>query len=314
MSSSSRWALAVAGIAGAALALGVFLRGRGRRTGKGKAMLVTGLYIYPIKSCAGVAVTKAVVQGRGFVHDREWMLVDAASKRFVSQRKYPQLALVQVRVEEAAEELVVQFRGGAEERVAFAREGASEVLSVTVWDDTCEALDQGERAAEWFSEVVGAPVRLVRMRPTYRRQTSLKYSLDGDQVGFADGFPFLIATDASLEQLQQWAGPERELGMARFRPNIRIDGGEPFEEERWTRIIVNGTEFRLNKRCERCKTTTVDQDKGTYDTDGIEPLTVIRAHRKQDGRAVFFGMNAVQERSGDTLEVGDHVSVLGWRD
>jgi len=255
---------------------------------------VSGLFIYPVKSCRGIALDAAEVTPTGFAHDREWLVVDRHGV-FMTQRDWPGLARVSVAVAPGG----IQLAADGMARLAVAAPGPGAARQrVVVWRDECEAVPAGRDAAQWFSELLGTPCRLVRMPPSTVRQVDLHFARAGDRVAFADGFPFLLLSEASLAELNRRL--EKPLPMDRFRPNIVLDGCEPHAEDGWSRIVIGGLGFRVVKPCARCVITTTDQATGER---GREPLRTLSTYRLLDGK-VLFGQNLVHEGRG-TIRVGD---------
>jgi hypothetical protein len=250
---------------------------------------VESLHVYPVKSARGIALESAAIEERGFEHDRRWMVVDARG-RFVSQREEPRLALLAVAVE--ASELVLSTPGMPVLRVPLAPRGARR--PVRIWDDPCEAVSVGPEAAAWLGDLFGAPSDLVYMPDDVRRPRP---------VGFADAYPFLLLSTASLDDLNRRL--ERPLPMNRFRPNIVVSGCAAFAEDAWRRIAIGGIPFAVAKPCARCAITTIDQETGER---GVEPLRTLAAFRRV-GTEVMFGQNLLHEGRG-VVRVGDAVEVL----
>lgn len=260
-------------------------------------MKIVALSIYPLKAARRLDVDAVIVGERGFEHDRRWMLVDADGK-FVSQRKYPDLATLGVtvpdgglRLEHQGESLVVRT--------------PRESIKVEVWGDLVEAFDAGDAASAWLSEHFGTRLNLVWMGP---QSTRALQDFEAE-VSFADGYPYLLTSLASLAAVQD--AVEDETGMERFRPNIVIDGDAAFEEHQWSVIRIGDVEFDVAKPCARCVVTTVDQDTGVKVRTG-EPLATLARINKIDG-AACFGENLVARSTGGTLRVGDEVEVLQRR-
>lgn len=263
------------------------------------AIAVSHLNVYPVKSCRGVPLGTATLDRWGIQHDRNWMVVDGEG-RFISQRTQPRLALVEPAVgrerltlrapEMAVLELPVTGRAGAER-------------TVSVFDDVCVALDQGDVAGEWFSRYLGQPARLVRIGAGFERGVPEASYPAGADVAFADAYPLMVLSMASLAALNtRLAEP---VPMNRFRPNVVIDGCPAFAEDAWTRIRIGEVTFQMVTQCERCVTTTVDQATGVQ---GKEPLTTLATFRRGGG-GVVFGRNVVHQGVG-TVRVGDVVVVL----
>jgi uncharacterized protein YcbX len=270
------------------------------------AIRVTGLYTYPIKSCARLSHERIALDERGPVYDRYWMVVDPSGK-FQTQRELPRLALVQPAF--ADEALTVSAPGMDDLCVPLAMPDAPP-QSVVVWRDTVQAIDEGDEAARWLSDFIGAPLRLVRMAEGYRREVDPTYAKSPAIVGFADGYPLLLASDESLNDLNVRLEKRGKtpLPMSRFRPNVVIQGAGAWAEDDWTRIRIGGLPLDVVKPCARCVTTTVDQATGTI-PDHEEPLATLATFRKAP-RGVMFGQNVIHLEQG-ALCVGDSVEIIG---
>ncbi|MGE3600729.1 MAG: MOSC domain-containing protein [Dehalococcoidia bacterium] len=262
---------------------------------------VTGLFRYPIKSCGGVALAEASVGSRGIIYDREFMVVDATTGLFLTQREIPRMALIRPSVED--DRLCLDAPGMSHLSVNPIRHGSAR--SVIVWLDRCPAVDQDPEAAGWLSDFLKTDCRLVRMAEEHVRRVDRRYAVNvGDQVGFADGYPFLLISEESLADLNaQLSSP---LPMNRFRPNIVVSGGgAPYLEDQWRQIRIGAIDFHLVKACARCVITTTDQATGER---GKEPLTTLAGYRRSR-RGVLFGQNMVHSGPG-TIRCGDPVEVL----
>lgn len=259
---------------------------------------VTGLFTYPIKSCRGIALPAAEILDRGIAHDREWLVVDSDG-RFMTQRRWPSLARVEVSL--LPDGLSVVADGMSMLEIA------NPVLTgvrreVTVWNDTCTSRSAGPEAAVWFSDLLGVACELVWMPPGEARQVDQKFARPGDRVAFADGFPFLLISQRSLDELNRRL--ERPVPMDRFRPNIVVDGCAPHAEDGWARITIGDVDFAVVKPCARCIITTTDQRTGRRME---EPLATLARYRTMN-RKVLFGQNLVHSGRG-VIRVGDACSV-----
>ena len=257
-----------------------------------------GLYHYPIKSCRGTALDEAIVGPRGIIADRHWMIVDA-NDSFLSQRALPRMALIEPRL--GGGSLEVTAPGMVPLFIRMGSEGSRR--DVTVWDDRCVAVDEGDNAAEWFTQFLGVTARLVRMPDDEVRRVDPTYASPRDQVGFADGFSFLLTSRSSLDELNRRM--DVPLPMNRFRPNIVIDGAEPFDEDRWRAIRIDGISFTVAKPCARCAITTTDQNTAARSK---EPLRTLATFRKADA-GVMFGQNLIHHGTG-ILRVGSEVELV----
>lgn len=273
---------------------------------------ISGLFVYPVKSCRGIAVDDAVLTGRGLAHDREWMIVEPSAHAscpalFVTQREHPRLALVRTRIADGVLTLSAPDR---DDLVIDAnRDGVRR--EAIVWRDTVPSIDQGDAAAEWLSSFVGKNLRLVRFDPSFRRYCNHVYAGDsGAHTAFADGYPVLVIGAASLANLNDrlLARGSATLPMNRFRPNLVLDGLDAYDEDHVLAIEVGGVRLRLVKPCTRCQITTTDQDTATVGDEPLATLARYRMDRRLDG--ITFGVNAIVERgAGTTLARGAPVAV-----
>lgn len=276
-------------------------------------MQVSALNIFPVKGARGIALDRAVVELAGLAGDRCWMVVDPAG-RFVSQRELPPLALLDAVPDADGLNLSFPGSGGGERFVPLPDGG--ERLGVRVWADAVDAALCGTDDCDALSRWLGHPLRLVCFDNRARRLVSREW-LDRDApVGFADGFPVLVACEDSLGALNRAIvdGGAKAVPMSRFRPNIVVSGTGAFAEDRWKTIAVGGVLFDLVKPCARCVVTTIDQAGGR--PDGPEPIaslarTRLSADRRVPG--VLFGWNAVPRQRG-TLSTGDRVEVTATRE
>jgi uncharacterized protein len=257
---------------------------------------LSGLYVYPIKSCAGIPLQSADLSATGLRHDRSWMLVDETGE-FMSQRAHPRMALISIRF--SAERLIVSAPGMSDLEVPLYLQ-APDSIDVRVWGDTNRGELVGEEANRWVTEFLKFPCRLVHKPEDDPRLVDSSFAESGDQVGFADGFAFLLISEASLEDLNMRL--EDPLPMNRFRPNFVVRGCGPYAEDGWSRLRIGSVPFRVAEPCPRCAITTVDQETGTR---GKEPLRTLATYRKFEGE-VFFGRNLIHDTLG-TVSVGASV-------
>ncbi|MCX5418711.1 MOSC domain-containing protein [Streptomyces sp. NBC_00078] len=270
--------------------------------------LLQSIHVHPVKAFRGLAPREAVVEPWGLAGDRRWALIDARGK-VVTQRQQPRLA-------QAAAELVA---GGG---VRLSAPGKSPLtvrvprpvgtVPLEIFGDKVEGVPAEDAAVHaWCSDYLGVDVRLVHMDdPAARRPVDPEFARPGETVGFADGFPLLLTTSASLDALNsliaQGSQPaDGPLPMNRFRPNVVVAGTDAWAEDDWSRIAVGEVTFRVAKMCGRCVVTTTDQDTGER---GKEPLATLGRHRRI-GSSLVFGQNLVPLSPG-TIRVGDPVTVL----
>lgn len=263
---------------------------------------LAALHRYPVKSCAPRPQASALVERRGMQHDRRWMVV-GADGHFITGRQYPRLTLLQAEIEGVR----LQLRAEGLEPITVDPPRATDPrLLVTIWRNRVEAPLAADAANDWISAFMGRDCRLVHMDAAAVRPVDPQFARAGDEVSFADAYPLLLTSTASLQDLNmRLALP---VGMLRFRPNIVIEGGVAYEEDGWKRLRIGDLEFDVAKPCSRCVFTTVDPATGAFDPSG-EPFKTLSQYRQAPG-GVMFGMNLIARgegmlRLGDTLEVLD---------
>jgi uncharacterized protein YcbX len=257
-------------------------------------MHVSAIHLYPVKSCRGISVEAAEVVARGFALDRRWVVADADGNA-LTQRTVGRLALVHATLDGEA----IQLTTAGQPPLRLPRALDDGVpCTVQVWGDRVDGLVD-EAASAWLTRALGLSARAVYMPDEARRPVEGEAAL----VSFADAFPFLVISEASLEDLNlRLPSP---VPMARFRPNLVVRGAAPYAEDGWTRLRIGGVELRGVKRCGRCVLTTVDPETGER---GSEPLRTLSTYRKE-GSSVYFGMNLVHDGLG-AIRVGDPVHIL----
>ncbi len=265
-----------------------------------KALKVQDIFIYPIKSLAGIRLNEAEVEERGFKHDRRWMLVDQEG-RFLTQRTHHQMALLQVEVN--GEMIEVLDKNKPDDRIEFPADQMMESqILVEIWDDQVTANLVDLKLDSWFSQKLGLDCKLVMMPESTERKVSSKYAVNDESVSFADGMPYLIIGQESLNHLNSKL--ESPVPMNRFRPNIVFEGGDAYAEDSWKGIKIGELDFRVVKPCARCVLTTVDQDTAEK---GKEPLKTLAGYRTINNK-VMFGQNMVALQFLQ-VKVGDLISV-----
>ncbi|WP_312550915.1 MOSC N-terminal beta barrel domain-containing protein [Massilia sp.] len=275
--------------------------------------ILSQLIVYPIKSCAGIAVEEAQATVSGLcaqgVHDREWMLVDSEGQ-FLTQREYPRMATIRPRVESDA--LVVTAPGMPPLRLPLALDAGAPLLRVRIWDDEVEAGDCGDAAAAWFRDAVQGACRLVRFRPGLERPTSTKWTAGApSSARFADAYPLLLIGAAALDEInaRMRAAGREALPMDRFRPNLVVAGTDPFEEDYTESLRAGDVVIKPVKPCARCPIPAVDQATGIPGPDPLDILQSWRAKAILDG-AVCVGMNCIVfEGAGGVLRVGQELDI-----
>ena len=266
---------------------------------------IARLFVYPIKSCAGVEVSEALLTETGLEFDRAWMVVDEAG-RFVSQRELPRMALIRPQLRQ--HDLVLRAPGMLALHLALdAVEGPVEV---TVWSDVAKAYDMGDVAAQWFSDFlntdaegrrVAAPqkLRLVRFDPAQQRLSNLKWTGGVEAPNqFSDGFPVLVIGEASLDGLNERlaAAGHGAVGIERFRPNVVLSGLDAHDEDRLDELLIATGEgparLKMVKPCPRCPIPNIDPATAISSPDVSDTLQAYRQVAVVGG-AIAFGMNAI---------------------
>lgn len=286
-------------------------------------MKLSEINIYPIKSCRGISLAEAGVEDRGLEFDRRWMLVDE-NNRFLTQREFPVMATIAPLIDDG--QLTVDSASG---RISIPRQpptianSGDNVQRVQVWSSKLRAAFYGNEVNEFFSDVLGAKVRLVVMTEA-RRPVNYWYRIHkDDNVSFADGYPFLLAGQASLDELNRriterggeaGSSVRVQVPMNRFRPNFVVEGSEPFEEDSWKKVRIGGTVFHVVKPCARCPIPTIDQETGErHSSEPTKTLATFRQVRRAGKNKILFGQNLIADEAGGTVRVGDDVEVLEFR-
>ncbi|HMJ07438.1 MAG TPA: MOSC domain-containing protein [Pyrinomonadaceae bacterium] len=265
-------------------------------------MKLSEINLYPIKSLKGIAVSEAAVEDRGLRFDRRWMLVDE-KRQFITQRECPAMAAVMITL---GDDHLRASVDGRSIDVPFDN-GSNKTATVQIWSSSVKAKDYDEEINDWFSQTLGISCSLVSMPETTRREVNPLYAVRKfkDTVSFADGYPFMLIGEASLDDLNSRL--ETPIPMNRFRPNFVVAGTEAFAEDTWKKIRIGDMVFHVVKPCERCVIPTIDQASGIK--TGKEPLATLSNYRNTNGK-VLFGQNLIADRSGGVIKRGDTVEVI----
>lgn len=269
-------------------------------------MRLTSLHRYPLKSARVEDLDRAVVEPWGLVGDRRWMVVDAEGD-FVSAREARRLLAVDARLTDTGLRLTAP---GVEPFEVVRPDGFSQV-PVQLWKSEFTAAEAPE-ASVWLSHVLGHRARLVYLDDPTRRAINAMHARPGDSVTFADGYPLLVTTEASLATLNEAIveNGSDPVPMSRFRPNLVVDGANAWSEDDWRRVRVGEATFRAVKGCARCVITTLEADHGTGEiAHGKEPLRTLARTRRFGGKA-WFGVNLIPDTPGALVRLGDEVEVL----
>ena len=258
-------------------------------------MQVHSLWIYPVKSLAGIAVDEFELDDFGPVSDRRWMIIDDAGK-FVTQRTVPELARIGVALEQGSVELAIPGEG------RFTLTPTDDRVETSVWNDGVMAQLAQSKVSDALSRFCGRPLRLAFMPSSSFRRVDPTRVAQERRVSFADGFPLLVTNLASLDDLNRRL--EHPVEMRRFRPNVVVEGTEAWAEDHWRTLRLDACRLTLAKPCSRCVLTTVDPQTGVKDP-GTQPLRTLSGFRRTE-EGVIFGMNAIHDSMG-RIRIGDAV-------
>jgi MOSC domain-containing protein len=268
---------------------------------------LASLHVYPVKALRGFDTPGATVEPWGLAGDRRYMVVGADAK-VLTQRAHPVLTQVFAGYGPDGALLLHPLPGVGLPELRVPVPAGGELVEVGIWRSTLPAMLAPAEVHAWFSKLLGVDARLVYLDDPTRRAVNPKYGTSDDRVSFADGYPLLLTSRASLDRLNDWLledGDEPEpLPMNRFRPSIVVGGAEPFAEDGWHRVRVGDVEFRVVKPCDRCVVTQTDQDTGVR---GRGPLRALARHRT-DGLP-NFGQNLIPDGTG-RIFVNDPITVL----
>ena len=251
---------------------------------------LTQINIYPVKSLPGISLKESSVEERGLKYDRRWMLVDS-DDTFITQRLFPQMVLIDVRI--VNEELIFSHRSKRIEPLKISlTDFPSKKVTVKVWEDFCNAVEYSKVINNWFSEAIENQCKLVYMPNTSERKTSTKYFKESKNYSFADGYPFLIIGEESLNYLNSKL--DKSISMNQFRPNLVFSGGTEHDEDNWNNIQIGELKFSIVKPCARCVITTIDPMNGKKNK---EPLTTLSSYRNFKNK-IMFGQNVIGHSEG----------------
>lgn len=273
-------------------------------------MHIAALHLYPVKSLRGYSVSSIALDDLGFAGDRRFLVIDAATGKFLTQRQITRMALVDTALANGT--LTLSAAGAGSVTVATASDPTAPLRTVAVWkSEGMQAEDCGDTAAAWLSHVLQLPCRLVRIGEKFRRPVLKKAGRPGDVFSFADGSPILVTSEASLadlnDRIQENAG--EPVPMDRFRPNLVITGCPAFAEDTWPRIRIGDCLLRAAGKSDRCIMTTTDQRTGVRGKEPLKTLATFRKDPALDPTAVWFGANFINESKRGTLQVGANVEI-----
>jgi uncharacterized protein YcbX len=261
-------------------------------------MHLSEIWIYPVKSLGGIRLRESQVEETGLKFDRRWLIVDEKGT-FLTQRVNAQMALLDVELSQDGLLLSHRYQPDDQALIPFVR-NSDEDIQVKIWKDVVTARTVCDVADAWLTEHLGKYVRIVEMTPDTQRKMDPQYAPENSNVSFADDFPFLLISQASLDDLNSRL--QQPVTMKRFRPNFVIAGTAPYAEDQWKHISIGSTPFEVAKPCERCIVVTIDNRTGIKSP---EPLKTLAGYRKEN-RNIFFGQNVIGLANGLVRE-GDEV-------
>lgn len=261
-------------------------------------LTVSELFIYPVKSCREIKQCSTVVESFGLKNDRRWMVVDSNGV-MLTQRKIAKMCLIQPEITETG----LILNTATMDSIHVKTPTQNNKADVKVWADHCQAFDAGDEAARWLSHILATECRLVYFPENEFRQVDLDYANEGDKTAFSDGFPLLLISQPSLDDLNQRL--PSPITMNRFRPNIVLDGCKPFAEDSWKKIRIGDITFRIVKPCSRCVIPSINIETAERED---EPTKTLTGYRKQDNK-IFFGQNVIADGIGP-IETGMSVEVI----
>ncbi len=269
---------------------------------------VSEIWIYPVKSLSGIKLKTGVAERTGFRFDRRWLIVDS-NNRFLTQREYPEMALIQIGLNEIDGKLIsMDFSHKTKISQNYSLVNpvmeTGEIVEVQVWDDYVNAVLVKDKINTWLSEILGISCRLVYMPETAQRKVDANYAVNGYEItSFSDGYPYLIIGEEALYLLNSKL--ENKISINRFRPNLVFNGGLAHEEDNWNQFEINGVLFHGVKNCARCPIPTIDPETSIK---GKEPLKKLSKYRFRNNK-IYFGQNLLIINLG-IISVGDQIKII----
>lgn len=263
--------------------------------------LISALYIYPIKSLAGISVNQAELKTRGLQHDRRWMLINKKG-RALTQRQLPKMAQLQPEYDPAGWKIIDKTTSASSVLVPWEPK-SNDSMQVNIWGDKVEGHFVSKEVDDWFSNTLDKEVSLVYMQEGTNRLVDQDFAKQNEIVSFADGYPVLLISEASLSDFNTKL--DIDIEMRRFRPNIVISGTEAYAEDQWKSFEIAGINFQVAKPCARCSVPGIDPDTSISQQKILDALKQYRS----DGPKTYFGQNLLYQQSG-LLKVGDELNQI----
>lgn len=265
---------------------------------------ISALYVYPVKSLAGIQLGQSQLSEFGLHNDRRWLIVDD-NGLFMSQRTTPKMATIKTAIEN--NQLSLSHDG--EEILIPHVSSQNPNMEVTVWKDSLKAQLVSEKVDSWLTQILGETCHLVYMPKSAERQIDKDFAQDKQYVSFADAFPILLVSQASIDDLNKRL--EKPVNINRFRPNIVVDGISAFAEDHWKDFTINKVEYHMAKPCSRCIMPSINQQTGKQ--DNVKLLSVLNKYRKFD-KKIKFAVNILYKDASkvnnQSIRVGDTINLI----
>ena len=273
-------------------------------------MHLSEIYLFPIKSLAGISVHEARLTRRGLEHDRRFMLV-TLDGQMLTQRTVPKMALLQPEL--VGSNLVIYPKNDPSNRLTVPLKPQLFVgrQQTEIWGTACRGHLVDAAADRWFSDQLGQPCQLLYMRDEDERYVKRGYAKPDDEVSFADGYPYLIMGQAALDHLNEQLN--QPVDADRFRANLLFIGGPAHAEDHWERFEIGNARFRGVKQCKRCQVPNINQTTAEMER---EPNRTLATYRQLEKGKIYFGLNACWDPMGtapEVVSVGQAVNVLKQR-
>ena len=259
---------------------------------------LSNINVFPVKSIAGISLSTAHVEKQGLQFDRRFMVASLDGK-MITARTHPQMVKIKAIIE--PDGLILCYPGLIDLHFTF-NELEMKEIDTTVWSDSFTAYSTTKEANKWFSSILGCEAQLLFSGEQSNR---IREKIQTN-VSFADGYPLLIISEASLTELNKRSSSNHT--MAQFRTNLVVSGNEAFIEDSWRRIRIGEVEFEVVKPCQRCILTTVNPNTAQYHPNK-EPLKTFSTFRADDSGNVYFGQNLIAKNEG-MIKIGDKIEVL----
>ncbi len=264
-------------------------------------LIISELAIYPVKSMRQIQLKKSSLQFGGLKHDRRWMVIDTDGV-MITQREKSRLCLIQPELLNPKHDCSLKLTAENMPDINISIPVGEKTCKAKVWEDECNAYDAGDKIASWLSQFLDMECRLVYFPENEVRVVDQNYAMPNDQTAFSDGFPILLTSQASLDDLN--SRMDENVPMARFRPNVVVSGCEAFAEDDWQQLTVGKITLRIVKSCSRCIIPNIDVDSAERCKDPVKTLATFRKCNNE----IFFGQNVVADGQGE-IEVGMEVVV-----